>query len=290
LPAGRLAVYLPLLLAVACVSSASIFVRLAAAPALAVAFHRLFQASVLLSPFGGKPLLVSWRTLPSSRRVAILGAGVALALHFATWIASLSYTSVASSVLLVNTAPLFSIVLTRLALREPVPRVVVSATLFAIAGAALIALGDWQASAHSLKGDLLALVGAVTLSLYHVTGRGLRAALPLNAYVLAVWGSAAATLALLSAAGRVPLVGFAPGTWAAFGALAVIPTLGGHGLMNRALRTLSAPTVGLFLLGEPIGAAILAYFIFGEVPSVTTWLGGAIVIAALALVVLRSRA
>jgi drug/metabolite transporter (DMT)-like permease len=80
---------------------------------------------------------------------------------------------------------------------------------------------------------------------------------------------------------------FPPKTWLAFVALAVVPTLGGHGLTNRALRSLPAPTVGLFLLGEPVIASVLAMLLFGETPSVSTLLGGAIVLAALALVLTR---
>jgi drug/metabolite transporter (DMT)-like permease len=127
------------------------------------------------------------------------------------------------------------------------------------------------------------------MSLYHVIGRGLRAALPLEAYVLAVWSTAAATLAALSFAARVSLTGYSPRTYAFLLALAVVPTLGGHGLVNRSLRLLPAPTVGLFLLGEPVGATILAYLLFHEVPSAWTLAGGAVVLAALTLLVRGGR-
>ncbi len=110
----------------------------------------------------------------------------------------------------------------------------------------------------SLFGNLLAVAGAVTLATYQVIGRGLRATLPLNAYMLAVWGTATLTLAGLMAAFGTRFAPFPPRTWLAFAALAVVPTLGGHGLTNRALRSLPAPTVGLFLLGEPVIASLLA--------------------------------
>ena len=129
------------------------------------------------------------------------------------------------------------------------------------------------------------LAGAVTLSLYHVIGRGLRDALPLSAYVLGVWSTAAATLAVLAASARVPVFGYPPRTFALFLALAVVPTVIGHGLVNRSLRHIPAPTVGLFLLGEPIAASILAYAVFGEMPGALTLAGGVLVLAALALVV-----
>ncbi|HEY2942546.1 MAG TPA: DMT family transporter [Vicinamibacteria bacterium] len=287
-PAGG-SPYVPLALAVVCISTGSIFVRMASAPPLAVAFYRIFLASVLLAPFAARSARRSWPALPARARVLLLASGVALGVHFATWIASLSFTSVAASVLLVNTTPLFTLAFSRAFLAEGVAPAVMGAMGLALAGAGLIAAGDWAEGTNSLTGDLLALAGAVTMSLYHVIGRGLRAALPLDAYVLAVWSTAAVTLAGLTAAARVSLTGYPPRTYAFLVALAVVPTLGGHGLVNRSLRRLPAPTVGLFLLGEPVGATILAYLLFHEVPSAWTLTGGAVVMAALTMLVLAER-
>ena len=277
--------YPTLALAVACVSTGSIFVRLAQAPALSVAFHRVFLASLLLAPFALGPLGRSWRSLSRRHRLAMLAAGVALALHFATWIASLSYTSVAASVLLVNTTPLFTLAFSRLFLGETAPPVVVGATVAAFVGATLIAAGDWTGRAASLTGAGLALAGAVTLSLYHVAGRGLRQALPLDAYVLAVWSTAAAVLALLAPLAGTDVLGQPPRAYVWFVALAVVPTLCGHGLVNLSLRRLPAPTVGLFLLGEPVVASLLAFVLLDERPGLATMAGGAVVVSALAVVV-----
>lgn len=282
--------YLLLALAVLCVSTGSIFVRMASAPPVAVAFYRIFLASLLLAPFAAGSARRSWPRLRLRARTLLLASGVALGVHFATWIASLSFTSVAASVLLVNTTPLFTLAFSRAFLGEGVAPVVTLAMGLALGGAGLIAAGDWAEGTNSLTGDLLALVGAVTMSLYHVIGRGLRAALPLEAYVLGVWSTAAATLAALSLAARVSLVGYPPRTYAFLLALAVVPTLGGHGLVNRSLRVLPAPTVGLFLLGEPVGATILAYVFFHEVPGAWTLAGGAVVLAALTLVARAERA
>jgi drug/metabolite transporter (DMT)-like permease len=278
-----------LALAVACVSVGSIFVRLAQAPALAVAFYRIFLASLVVAPFGIRPLASAWPALRRGERVALVGAGVSLGLHFATWIASLSYTTVAASVLLVNTAPLFTLAFSRIFLGETVSRVVQAALGLALGGAGLIAFGDWSQGAGSLMGDGLAIAGAATLSAYHVVGRGLRDALPLSAYVFGVWGTAALVLALLVVAARVPFWPYPPRTFLAFVGLALIPTVIGHGLVNRSLRHFPAPTVGLFLLGEPVAAAILAYAILGENPGPWTLAGGALVLAALVLVARKER-
>jgi drug/metabolite transporter (DMT)-like permease len=214
--------YLTLVLGVLLVSVGAILVRLANAPALAVAFYRMTIAALLLSPFATAAARGCWPTLKARDRLLLAASGIALALHFATWIASLSHTSVAASVLLVNTSPLFAIVLSRVFLGEDPPLAVKAAILLAMAGAGT-RYGNYPAR-----------------------------------------------------------------TWLALAALAVVPTLGGHGLTNRALRSLPAPTIGLFLLGEPLIASILAMAIFHETPSAATLVGGAIVLAALVLVVTRT--
>jgi drug/metabolite transporter (DMT)-like permease len=274
----------PLLLAVLCISFGSIFVRLAQAPPLSVSFYRMFLAALFLAPFALRSAIPAWRALGLYQALLLLGSGAALALHFATWIASLSLTSVAASVLLVDMTPVFTLLLAWIALREPPSFRLVGAVVLAIAGAAWIASGDSAAGPAPFRGDLLALAGAVSLAVHHVIGRGLRAALPLGAYVLGVWAVAATVLASLALFSRVPLAGYPPRTLAAFLALALVPTLLGHGLINRSLRTIPAAVVGLFLLGEPIGASLLAYALFGEVPSPSTAIGGGFVLGALALV------
>jgi drug/metabolite transporter (DMT)-like permease len=279
--------YATLVAGVLLVSVGAILVRLAAAPPLAVSFYRMAIASLLLSPFAWADARRSVPTLASRPRLLLVASGVALALHFATWIASLSHTSVAASVLLVNTAPLFAIVLSLVFLREKPSRVLQIAIPLAMVGAAVIALGDRGSSPASLLGNLLAVAGAVTLATYQVIGRGLRATLPLNAYMLLVWGTATLTLAALVVGFGTRFAPFPPRTWLAFAALAVVPTLGGHGLTNRALRSLPAATVGLFLLGEPVIASLLAILLFDETPSTSTLVGGAIILAALALVLTR---
>ena len=279
--------YVVLVLGVLLVSVGAILVRLAAAPPLAVAFYRMAIASLILWPFAGREARSSWPGLSARPRLLLVLSGIALALHFATWIASLSHTSVAASVLLVNTAPVFAILLSRVFLREQPPLVVKIAIPIAMVGAAVIALGDRSSSPASLFGNLLAVAGAVTLASYQVIGRGLRGALPLNAYLLAVWSAATLALASLMAAFGTRFGNYPVRTWLAFTALAVVPTLGGHGLANRALRSLPAPTVGLFLLGEPVIASLLAMALFGEMPSTATLAGGAIVLGALGLVLSR---
>lgn len=278
---------LVLLLAVLFASCGSILVRLTDAPPLAISFYRVAMASLMLLPFAARDARRSWRDATLRQHLLVVTAGVALALHFATWIASLSYTSIAASVLLVNTAPIFALLLSHFFLGERAPLPVLLAIPVASIGAAMIALGDQDASGHTVLGNLLALVGGFMLGAYHVVGRGLREAFPLNAYILGVWGAAAGTLGVLAVTFGVPLDGYGTRVWLGFFALALVPTLGGHGLQNLALRLFPAATVGLFLLGEPVGASILAFFIFGEIPGPWTLAGGVIVLGALAYVLTR---
>jgi drug/metabolite transporter (DMT)-like permease len=275
--------YLVVLAAVVCVSSGSILVRLAQAPALAVAFYRVALASLLVSPFALRPLADHVPRMPSGQLASLLGAGLALGIHFATWIESLSLTSIASSVLIVNAAPVVTLLLSRIVLKETPPKAVLVAIAIALAGVLRIAWGDWGGGRDPVTGDLLAFAGAVSLSVYHVIGRGLRQALPLGAYILGVWATSALVLAVLATLLGVHLTGYPPRTAGVFLALALIPTIAGHGLVNLSLRLLPAPTVGLFLLGEPVGASILAYLLFAEVPTSSTLTGGAVVLLGLAL-------
>ena len=279
--------YLLLLVAVAFVSVGSVLVRLAQAPPLAVAFYRVTFATLLIAPVAWSDARRSLGSLAPKSRLLLVSSGVALALHFATWIASLSYTSIASSVLLVNTAPIFAVILSRIFLHERVSKAVLGAIALALVGAALIAGGDWGRSPSSLGGNVLAMAGAITLAAYHVVGRGLRDALPLYAYILSVWAVAALVLAAIAAAFGTPFAPYPPRTLLVLLVLGLVPTVLGHGLVNRALRSISAPTVGLFLLGEPVGASILAFLVFGEVPSVSTLAGGLVVLMAMGLVLLR---
>lgn len=286
---GNVSPYVPLSIAVAVVSVGSILIRLAQAPALAVAFHRVLFAALALAPFALPNALRSWPSLTAAQGLLVLASGISLGVHFATWIASLSYTSVASSVLLVNMAPLFTLIFSRVFLAEIAPPAVTAAMALALGGASLIALGDLSANTDSLVGDGLALAGAVTLSVYHVVGRRLRECLPLGAYVLAVWATAALTLAGFAWAFHVALLGYSSRTFALLLLLALGPTLGGHGLVNASLRVLPAPTVGLFLLGEPVGATLLAFLVLGERPGLWTVSGGVLVLLALAFVAVKAK-
>lgn len=286
-----------LVLAVLAMAWAAPLIRLTAAPPLAVAAWRLAISTVLLAPLAlARPWHSEWRDLSARDRGLAVLAGLALALHFAAWITSLRLTSVAASSVLVSLSPVFSWVLSGLLLRErPAPRQA-AGIMLAIAGAAIIGIGDLRHGAGGsgpapLLGDALALAGALFGAVYFVAGRRLRARLSLAAYVTPVYGVAA--LALVAwAAGRSEAFGpFATRDWLIFTALAVGPMLIGHTGFNYALRFLPAYAVNVAALGEPAGATIIAWLLpaIAEPPSPWAVAGGAVAVGGIALALATSR-
>lgn len=286
-------------LAILAVSAASILIRMAQqeAPSLVIAAYRLGFATVLLAPAAlgrrwGEIRALSWKALGG-----LALAGAFLALHFAAWITSLEHTSVAISSVLVTTTPLWVALLSTLALGERLPRGVVLGLGAALAGGVIVALSqtcawegvrlacDWQASwsGQGLWGSLLALLGAVFASGYLLIGRRMRASLSLTAYTFVVYGSAAVCLWAAVLFAGLPAGGYPLNTYAWMLALAVFPQLIGHSTYNWALRYVSATVVSVSLLGEPIGASLLAVVLLGEVPGAVELVGGALILVGIFL-------
>lgn len=274
------------LLGLVAVSFASILIRWCAAPALTMAFYRLLLASLFLGLFTGRPVWREWRTMPpQTLRLAVI-SGVALAAHFATWITSLFYTSVASSVVLVSTSPIFVALGARFVLHEPMRPALFAGLAVAILGAAIIACTDAGGGRASLWGDLLALAGAVSVSVYFMCGRILRRQLSTGAYVLMSYSTAALVLFLTALLWQAPLSGFSYKVFGMFVLIALIPQVIGHTSFNWALKHLSAPTVSVLLLGEPIGASLLSYLLLGEGLGGWTIVGGAVTLVGVGIVLL----
>ena len=271
---------LALAVAVLAISWSAILVRLAAAPALAIAFYRMLFSTAALAPSGLRAVG------PVSRRDLGLAtlAGVLLGLHFASWISSLDYTTVASSVMLVTTQPLFTAILAPSVLGERAGARGVFAVLLSLAGIALIAGGDLRIGGQALLGDGLALVGALTASVYFMIGRVLRDRIRFTRYLLLVNGAATFVLLLFVLFYGVRLRGFPPATWLWLALLAAGPNLVGHGLLNWSVRRLPAFPVNMAVLGEPVLATLYAVLLFGEMPTRLFYPGAALIIAALLMV------
>ncbi len=275
--------YFALIVGTLAVSTGAIFARLADAPALVIAAYRVGLASLLLAPVTwwkarDEIVKLSGRNL----KLAVL-SGFFLALHFATWISSLDYTSVANSVVLVNTNPLWVGLLTPLIAKERIRRAAVYSICISVIGGAIIGYGDFATGGQALLGDALALAGSMCAAIYLLLGRSLRRKLSLLPYIFLCYGSAALILWAIVLVLRLPISGFSPGTWAAFGGMALIAQILGHSTYNWALRWLSAGLIAVSLLGEPIGSTILAYIIFDEGLTVYKVVGGLIILCAIYL-------
>lgn len=260
-----------LAVAVAVVSTASILIRLAQAEgvsSLTIAAVRLGLAALLLAPF-------AW--LKAGREIMRLGrrelgmcllSGLFLAIHFWTWISSLEYTSVASSAALVTTNPLWVGLASAVLLRErPAPAALAGIAL-TVAGSILIFAADSGGSETTATnpplGNALALAGAIAASGYLLVGRALRARISLTAYVWLVYTAAAMLLGAAVAASGTELAVLSMPAWGFMALLAIGPQLAGHTAFNWAIRRLTATFVAIAILGEPVGAAILAWFFFDE--------------------------
>lgn len=265
------------------ISFASIWIRWAEAPAISIAVYRVGLAALILAPIALSARRRQLHALThSDLRYALLG-GVCLALHFIFWISSLEFTSVASSVVLVTTNPIFVALGSHFLLRESVTLSLMIGIAISLLGGVLIGYGDFLAGPNVLLGDGLALLGAIMASSYLLVGRRLRAHTDLLTYIFLVYGVAAIVLFLTALLLQQPLIGFPKETYLWLILLAIGPQLIGHTSFNWALKHLPASTVAVIILGEPVGSTVLAYFLLGEPVTALKALGGLLILTGIYL-------
>ncbi len=282
------------------VSTASIFIRFAQAeaPSLVIAAYRLTIAALILAPIALFKRRQEITSLSRRELVLALASGFFLALHFATWITSLEYTTVASSVVLVTTIPLWVALLSPFTVKEPISRLVLLGMVIALMGGVIIGLSDacqtagFRVTCPSLTefiggkafwGDLLALTGAIMAACYMLIGRRLRGKMSLVSYIFIVYGVAAVVLVIIMfAAGYQPFP-YSAKVYLWLVLLAVVPQLLGHSSFNWALRYVSAAYISIALLGEPVGSTILAFFILHETPGGLKIFGAILILAGIYL-------
>lgn len=288
----RLTLGLAIAASVLAVSTAAILIRESDAPPLAVAFYRLLDATLILVPFAIWRARDDLRGLSRRDWLGLAGVGVVLAVHFAAWITSLGLTSVAASVVLVTLHPVFVAVASRRLYGEGVGGLGMAGIVVALVGGLVITATDAASGPSPLVGDLLALVGAAAAAVYFLAGRGYRRRLGLLAYVTPVYAASAlvlgALLVLLPAPYGGPLAGYPPREHAIFLALALFPMILGHTVLNWALRYVTAPVIATTILGEPLGATLLALVILREVPPAGVVAGGLLVLGGILVVAWRA--
>jgi drug/metabolite transporter (DMT)-like permease len=278
------------------VSTGSIFVRFAqtTTPSWVIAAFRLGLATLFLAPLAFARHRSEFFQIGRGERWLILASGVFLALHFATWITSLEYTTVTSSVVLVSTAPLWVALLSPLVLKESLTRAILAGMGLALFGGIVVGVSDTCLfvdgrlvcppvadfiKGQAFIGDVLALVGAWMAAGYLLIGRRIRLGMSLIPYIFLVYGIAAVTLFLFVLSAGQPLTGYPPEAYLWLVLLALVPQLVGHSSFNWALKYLSAAFVAITLLGEPIGSTILAYFFLQETPTPLKIFGAILILA-----------
>ena len=197
---------------------------------------------------------------------------------FAFWIASLEHTSVASSVVIVTSNPIYVAIGAAVLLRERSSMRVMVGIAIALAGGVVIALGDWGLGDRRLFGDSLALLGAVAVAGYYIAGRNLRERLSILGYIAPVYGAAAVILVAAALATGTQLTGFGVEVYGWLVLLALLPQLVGHSSLNWSLGYLPATLVATAVMAEPIGASLLAWLVLDEAPPVSSVAGGALVL------------
>ncbi|OQX12448.1 MAG: hypothetical protein BWK80_43780 [Desulfobacteraceae bacterium IS3] len=285
----RLNPYIALIIGVTAVSTGAIFARLADAPALVIAAYRVGLASLILLPIVWRKAKPELMMLSGSDIKLALLSGFFLALHFATWISSLDYTSIANSVVLAGTNPLWVGLLTPFIAKEGLKKGTIAGILVSVAGGMIIAAGDFTTSSDALFGDFLALTGGICAAIYLLLGRHLRSKLSLLAYIFLCYGSAAMILWGTVLYLGLPITGFDTRTITAFWALAIVPQLIGHTSYNWSLKWFSAGLIAVSLLGEPVGATILGYIIFDEGLTATKFIGGSLILSAICIAALSEK-
>ncbi|HET9531969.1 MAG TPA: DMT family transporter [Blastocatellia bacterium] len=246
---------------------------------LAIALYRMAIATALLLPAA-----VMLRRKEMSRLTArdagllVLG-GFFLALHFGAWITSLKYISIATSVVLVNSHPLFVVLASYLFLDEKPSRGSLTGTAIGLAGMAVISRDGLEDVEFALLGNALAILGALAVVGYFIVGRKVRARVSLLGYVTPLYGACSLFLLFWAIAAGSFLGPFEVDVWAYFAALAVVPTILGHTVFNWAIKHVRPSAVSLAFLGEPVVAAALAFIFFDQRPPLSTFIGGALVLA-----------
>lgn len=277
--------YIPIIVGVFSVALSAIFVKMTSADSGVTAFYRMLFSVAIMSPVFFMKYTHEIKKLSKRDWIFTTIAGVFLAFHFILWFESLNYTSVASSTVLVTLQPLFAFAGTYFFFNEKLSKKTLIAGAVAISGSVLIGYGDFKVSGSALYGDLLALIACALITAYLLFGQDVRKRLSLVTYTFVVYGVSTITLFFYIVFKGESFGPYPASEWMWFLLLALIPNLLGHTLFNWALKWVSTNVISIAILFEPIGAAILAYFILGEYLSVSQIVGGSVVLAGIALFV-----
>ncbi|GAA0321626.1 DMT family transporter [Oceanobacillus oncorhynchi subsp. oncorhynchi] len=271
------------------ISTSAILVRLATeAPASIIANYRLLFAVLLLLPFILFHYKHEFKRISTKNWWLSILAGIFLALYFILWFESLNYTSVASSVVLISLQPIFAFIGTYFIFGERFSSGAIISIFIVLLGGLIIGSGDFQLSGEVIYGDMLALLGAIAVTIYFLSGQHVRKNVSLITYTFIVYGISTVILTLFNLIRQENFFSYPADHWWIFIALAIIPTFLGHSLFNWSLKWLSTSTISMAIVFEPIGASILAFLILNETPTWAQFLGGTIIVFGLFLFILST--
>lgn len=280
---------IPIIIGVISVALSAIFVKLVSAEAGVTAFYRMFFSVLFMLPI----FLLKYRkeiTLLKKRDWIFSAlAGVFLAFHFIFWFESLNYTSVASSTVLVTLQPIFAFAGTYFFFKEKLSFKTIMSAVIAITGSVIISFGDFQLGGTAFFGDILALIGCALITAYLLFGQDVRQRLSLITYTFVVYSISTITLFFYVLIKGESFGPHSQSDWMWFVLLALIPNLLGHTLFNWAIRWVSTNAISIAILFEPVGASILAYYIFHESLSTAQIVGGIVVLLGILLFVIDGR-
>lgn len=277
--------FIPIIIGVFSVALSAIFVKMTSADSGVTAFYRMLFSILIMSPVFLMKYTPEIKKLSKRDWVFATIAGIFLAFHFILWFESLNYTSVASSTVLVTLQPLFAFAGTYFFFKEKLSFKTIASGVIAVAGSVLIGYGDFKISGMALYGDLLALIACALITAYLLFGQDVRKRLSLVTYTFVVYSMSTITLFFYIIAKGESFGPYPASEWMWFLLLAIIPNLLGHTLFNWSLKWVSTNVISIAILFEPVGAAILAYFILGELLSSTQIIGGSVVLTGIILFV-----
>ncbi|MBN3555419.1 DMT family transporter [Fictibacillus nanhaiensis] len=276
----KIPVFIPLIIGIVAISFSSIFVKWSDAPVSVQGMYRLLFTLIMMFPFVWKQVYllkkITWHEI-----CLLFLSGTFLALHFLFWMGSLKLTTVASSTILLSLQPVFVMIGAYIAFREKTSKAAIIGMVVAILGAIMIGWGDIGISAKHIQGDLLSILGTIVVAAHMLIGQKLLRTFPATLYSFSVFLIAVIVFGIYNFTLGISMTGYSEQEWGIFLLLAIVPTVFGHVLFNWLLKYVTAATISMAILGEPVGATLLAFLILDESLTLSQWSGGVIVLAGL---------
>ena len=281
---------IPLLLAIAIIfiSFAAVFVKWSDAPATVISMYRMYLSSLFLLPFV-YVYRKDFLNISRKKWCFLILAGMFLALHFALWFESLKLTSVANSTIILTLQPIVALIGGYFIFNERTNRTTLLTLAIAIIGIVMVSWDDFDLQQPSaLLGNFLSFLSVLAVVGYLLIGQSNVRGISHWVYSFIVFFVAGATLHVYNIIIDTPIIGYEGKEWGIFLLLAIFPTVA-HVIFNYLLNYVNSSTISMSILGEPVGASFLAFFILNETLSRSQLIGGFIVLIGVFLFLLQQR-